>query len=122
MVAAGAGPHRGGTDSEPEPDLAIYAQAPPGGRHQRTALLVVEVAVSSHMVDRNVKAHEYARAAIPTYWLVDVPDGAIEVHTEPGSSGYGCCDLYSEGTSVPSLEGVRDLDVGTLFAAGEGQV
>lgn len=105
-------------DSELEPDLAIYAQAPPAGTHPRTALLVVEVAVSSHMVDRNVKPHEYARAAIPTYWLVDVPGRAVEVRTEPGSSGYGRCDLYSDGALVPSpLQGVEDLDVGTLFAA-----
>lgn len=108
-------------DSEPEPDLAVYEQAPPAGKHQRTALLVVEVAVSSHMVDRNVKAHEYARAAIPTYWLVDVPGRAVEVRTEPGASGgYGRCDLYSEGASVPSpFQGVEDLDVGALFAAPE---
>lgn len=105
-------------NSELEPDLAIYAQAPPAGTHQRTALLVVEVAVSSHMVDRNMKAHEYARAAIPTYWLVDVLGRAVEVRTKPGSSGYGRCDLYPDGTSVPSpLQGVEDLNVGTLFAA-----
>ncbi len=103
-------------DSVPEPDLALIESEPSPDRHPRTALLVVEVAVSSHIVDRGMKASLYARAGVPTYWLVDVPGRAIEVRTAPGSDGYLACETYAVDRSVPSpAEGVDDLDVGSLF-------
>jgi Uma2 family endonuclease len=104
-------------DSEPEPDLAVYADELPIGRHPSTALLVAEVAVGSHKIDRGVKAALYARAGIPVYWLVDVPGRAIEVRTEPGPDGYGRCEVHREGDHVPSpLDGVQDLDITALLA------
>src|SRR6202167_752217 len=60
-------------NSEPEPDIALLAGRPAAGAHPSTALLVVEVAVSSHRLDRGRKAERYAQAGIPEYWLVDVP-------------------------------------------------
>jgi Uma2 family endonuclease len=103
-------------DSEPEPDLALVAEKPPPGRHPRTALLVVEVAVSSHETDRGVKAKQYATAGIPAYWLVDVPGRTVEVRADPGPGGYGRRDVYKVGDHVPSpAEGVADLDVAALL-------
>ncbi len=103
--------------AEPEPDLLIAAHEPPPERHLRVALIVVEVAVSSHRADRGRKAVLYANAGIPTYWLVDVPGRAIEIRTEPGSDGYAHCEIHREGSVVPSpLEGVDDLDVAALLA------
>jgi len=108
-------------DSEPEPDLAVIAQEPPAGQHPGTALLVVEVAVSSHAIDRNVKARLYARASIPVYWIIDVPGRTVEVRTQPGPDGYGHCEPYREGSLVPSpLEGVEDLDIAALLADVKG--
>lgn len=108
-------------DSEPEPDLAVYEGPPPPGQHQRSALLVVEVAVNSHMIDRNAKARQYARADVPVYWLVDVPGKAVEVRTRPGPDGYEHCDTYREGTRIPSaLADVRELDVAALFDGLDG--
>lgn len=104
-------------DSEPEPDLAVFAEEPPPDRHPSTAELVVEVAVSSQMIDRNVKATKYALAGVRTYWLVDVPASAVEVRTEPGSDGYADCQIYREGSLVPSpLQDVSDLDIAALLA------
>jgi Uma2 family endonuclease len=104
-------------NAEPEPDLVLAARKPPTGRHLRSALLVIEVAVSSHMIDRNVKAELYARAGVPTYWLVDVPGRAIEVRTEPGPDGYSQCEIHRDDTCLPSpLEGVGDLDIAALLA------
>lgn len=104
-------------DSEPEPDLAVYAKEPPPGQHHRTALLVIEVAVSSQTIDRNVKATKYAAAGIPTYWLVDVPAKTIEVRTEPGPGGYGRCVMHGERDTLTSpLEGVEDVDIAELLA------
>jgi Uma2 family endonuclease len=103
-------------DSEPEPDLALVAEKPPPGRHPRTALLVVEVAVTSHEADRGVKAKQYATASVPTYWLIDVPGKAVEVRSDPGPAGYGRCEIYKVGDRVPSpAEGVAELDVGALL-------
>jgi Uma2 family endonuclease len=74
-----------GQYSEPQPDLAVIA-LPESGRphdHPETALLVVEVSVSSLRHDRKAKAPLYARAGIPEYWIVDVEGRAVEVHLDP---------------------------------------
>lgn len=103
--------------SEPEPDLLVAASEPPPGRHLRSALLAVEVAVSSHRADRGRKATLFSEADIPDYWLVDVPGRAIEVRTQPGADGYAHCEIYREGSLAPSpLDGVDDLDVAALLA------
>jgi Uma2 family endonuclease len=104
-------------DSEPEPDLALIAEEPSPECHPRTALLVVEVSVTSHEVDRGVKAHLYARAGVPAYWLVDVPSRAVEVRSDPGPNGYRRCDIHGVSASVPApVAGIQKLDVGSLFA------
>jgi len=64
-------PLEAGWGSLPEPDLLLTKSVPPLGCHPRTALLAVEVAVTSHREDRGEKAVLYAGAPIPTYWLVD---------------------------------------------------
>jgi Uma2 family endonuclease len=103
--------------SEPEPDLLVAASQPPPGQHLHSALLAIEVAVSSHRADRGRKAALFSEADIPIYWLVDVPGGAVEVRTRPGSEGYGHCEIYHEGSLVPSpLDGVADLDIAALLA------
>jgi len=103
--------------SLPEPDLMLTDVKRSRYRHPRTALLVVEVAVSSHNRDRETKASMYASAPVPIYWLVDVPAKTIEVRAEPGPDGYGRCEIFGAGTKVPSpAEGVPDLDVASLFA------
>lgn len=101
----------------PEPDLALTESRPPRGCHPRTALLAVEVAVTSHQVDRGEKTNMYAGAPAHIYWLVDVPAKTVEVYSDPGSQGYDRCEVYGTGANVPSpVEGVPDLDVASLFA------
>ncbi len=101
-----------------EPDLVLVGRLHPVHRHPRTALLVVEVAVSSHERDRGVKARLYAWAPVPAYWLVDVPGRAVEVRSEPGRWGYSRCKVYGLGDVVPApAEGVPALDVASLFDA-----
>jgi Uma2 family endonuclease len=104
-------------DSEPEPDLALLDREASPKQHPRTAVLVVEVAVTSHNVDRGSKTALYARAGVPTYWLVDVPARAVEVRTEPSANGYGRCEVFYEGAlTLPSVAGVDDLELAALFA------
>jgi Uma2 family endonuclease len=74
-------------DSEPEPDLLIargpglrYFSAHP---HPEDIGLVIEVADTTVSEDRIEKGRLYARAGIPIYWIVNLPEHQIEVYTEP---------------------------------------
>jgi len=74
-----------GPRSQPEPDLTVM----PGEirdaliSHPSTAALVVEIADTSLRLDRHAKASLYARAAVPEYWIVNIPDRVLEVHRDP---------------------------------------
>lgn len=74
-------------DAEPEPDLALVAPGDYRDAHPRSALLIIEVAVSSQLHDRK-KAVVYARAGVAEYWIVDVPRGVLERHLRPSENGY----------------------------------
>ncbi len=75
--------------SEPEPDLAVIRRgAATAAAHPTSAELVVEVAVSSHHLDRGRKAELYAQADVPEYWVVDVPGRAVEAFTAPAGGRY----------------------------------
>ncbi len=76
-----------GPRSKPEPDLAVvtgsfndYKQA-----HPTTDTLVVEVSDTTLAMDRSTKAALYARAGIEDYWIVNLPDGVLEVHRQPAA-------------------------------------
>jgi Uma2 family endonuclease len=108
-------------DSAPEPDVSLIAQEPPPGHHPRTALLVVEVAESTHDLDRGVKAALYARAAVPCYWLIDVPGRTVEVRSEPATDGYRRCERYGVSTQLPPpVLGCAPLAVRWLFERVQG--
>lgn len=103
-------------DSAPEPDLALVDEPATLTRHPRTALLVIEVSVNSHPIDRDAKARIYARAGIPTYWLIDVPAQRVEVRTDPNELGYATVVVHRQSETVPCpLDGVPDLDFGRLL-------
>jgi Uma2 family endonuclease len=74
-------------DSEPEPDGAILRGARGDFRRRKPNLsdvaLVIEVADTTLRRDRSTKKRIYARAAIPVYWIVNLPDRQIEVFTDP---------------------------------------
>jgi Uma2 family endonuclease len=102
-------------DSAPEPDLALVMGNTPDS-HPRTAIVVVEVSASSRDTDRLVKSGLYARAGVPTYWIVDVRDRSVEVRSDPGTDGYRRREVYGVGARVPSpAKGVAELDVTELF-------
>jgi len=93
--------------SEPQPDIALlrrredfYARGPAGPGE---TFLVVEVADSSLVYDRDFKAPLYARAGIPEFWLIDVEAGRITVFREPGPNGYGLVTSISGDESVSPL-------------------
>jgi len=78
-------PMKLGPKSEPEPDLAVISGQMDDAliSHPTTAELVVEIADSSLRLDRHAKASLYARASVPEYWIVNIPDRVLEIHREP---------------------------------------
>jgi Uma2 family endonuclease len=81
--------------SEPEPDFALvrgaqrdYLTAHP---RPRDVGLVVEVADTTLQDDRTLKGALYARVGIPIYWLINLPDGRLEVYTDPSGPDPNPC-------------------------------
>ena len=98
--------------SEPEPDVAVVEGAPRShiARPPITALLVVEVSDSTLASDRDVKAHIYARAGIPEYWIVNLQAGQIEVRRDPRADEtaplgwtYGALQTLGAGDQIAAL-------------------
>jgi Uma2 family endonuclease len=77
------------SDSEPEPDLAVvkgthedFARA-----HPSTAVLVVEIAIST--LERDLKKMAiYAAAGVEEFWLIRPEENFTDVYTLPGPRGY----------------------------------
>jgi Uma2 family endonuclease len=100
-------------NSKPEPDIAVvsgsfsdYKKA-----HPKTASLVVEISDSTLMMDQNAKASLYARAGIPEYWIVNLPERLIEIYRQPGpmpseplGHGYRSLTRSLEGDFIAPLD------------------
>ena len=106
-------------DSMPEPDIVVVPGSESDYRrsHPTTALLAIEVAVSSLVLDRE-KAALYAEANVQEYWIVLATDEAIEVHTAPAESRYTQRRVYERGetlssTALPALH----VELDALFQA-----
>ncbi len=69
-----------------EPDLTVVAGSIRDFTevHPTTAALVVEISDSTLRKDRILKAHVYAQAGLPEYWIVNLVDRQLEVHRDPG--------------------------------------
>lgn len=78
--------------SEPQSDLCLVKARDDFYRHSHPkaddVLLVIEVAESSALRDRIVKAPEYAKALIAELWLIDFPKGLIEIFADPLNGSY----------------------------------
>lgn len=86
--------------SEPEPDVAVV---PPGDydeAHPSAAWLIIEVAASSLTLDRGIKARLYAESCVPEYWVVNLPDRLIEVHSEPVGGAYTRVTPFRPGEAI----------------------
>jgi hypothetical protein len=103
------------TDSQPEPDLAAVRGTVRTyvTRHPVPADvgLLVEVADSSLLRDKADKARIYARAGIVCYWIVNLVDRRVEVHTQPSgptpAPAYASVQAYQPGDLIPlALDGV----------------
>lgn len=90
--------------SEPEPDVAVVQGHWRDYRdfHPSTAALVIEVADTTLLYDRE-KSAVYARAEIPDYWIVNRIDACLEVYREPRNGAYQSRTVLEAGDSVSPL-------------------
>ncbi len=81
-----------GDYSEPEPDIALlkpkandYEDALPTAQD---ILLLIEVADSTLLYDRQIKAPLYAEFAIPELWLIDIQQSTMTIFQQPIDKNY----------------------------------
>ena len=78
--------------SEPEPDFAIVRPDPNRYRDRHPGpqdiLLLIEVADATLTRDRTHKAAIYAKAGIPEYWIIDLPQRQMIVLQDPQGETY----------------------------------
>jgi Uma2 family endonuclease len=86
--------------SEPEPDIAVVPPGDHDAAHPSAAWLIVEVADSSLVKDRTVKGKLYGESGVSEYWVVNLADAIIEVHTEIVGGSYSRVTPYRKGESI----------------------
>jgi Uma2 family endonuclease len=98
--------------SRPEPDLAIVDTDLRG--HPTSALLVIEVALSSRERDLTLKPRLYA-PAVAEYWVLDLSRDHFVVHRDPGDDGYREITVHGRGADLRAqhvaLEPLRIADL-----------
>ena len=106
-------------ESEPEPDGVIVRgdRRTFDLRHPIAAevALVVEVADSSLRLDREVKGPIYARAGIPIYWIINLPEAKVEIYTHP--SGPSDDPKYAERKDCTAADSIPLILDGELIAS-----
>lgn len=97
------------TDSEPEPDVSVvrgrlrdYLKHHP---YATDTCLVVEASETHLAFDRTTKKRLYAAERIPVYWIVNLIDHVLEVHTDPHGNGdqadYATIQRFGPADQVP---------------------
>ncbi len=79
-------------DTEPQPDVAVYRDREDDENYVPAAadiLLLVEIADTTRLFDRNRKIPKYAGEGIAEVWLFDLVAGVVEQYTNPESGIYG---------------------------------
>ena len=114
-------------DSEPEPDVVIARNRSDDyvSSHPLAAdiLLVIEVSDSTLKYDRRTKLSLYAESGISDYWIFNLVDMQLEMHSEPyqkqtGGFGYRAqrVVLPNEVVVIPGFPELS-LDLSTVFPA-----
>jgi Uma2 family endonuclease len=104
-------------DSEPEPDLAVVRgnprDYPHGSPGPQDVALLIEVSDTTLSFDRHFKGPLYARALFPVYWIVNLPEGIVEVYTDPSGPteqpGYRQRQDYGPDDAVPLVLDGREI-------------
>ena len=114
-------PLRLSDDSEPQPDLMLlrpkadrYRSAHP---RSEDVLLLIEVAETTLVFDRETKLPLYAKEGIPEVWILDIDTEQLEIYREPSAGGYRRKLERREADSIaPVALPAAALQVGAVFA------
>jgi Uma2 family endonuclease len=105
------------------PDLAVIPDGDYETERPASALLVVEVALSSLRKDQRVKAPLYAENGVPEYWIVNVDERLLEVHTLPRDGRYTNVATMAIGQTVRLVKfpdvAIDVADVFTVATPGQ---
>ena len=100
--------------SEPQPDVALlqprddfYETAHP---QPQDIFLLIEVADSTVMYDREEKIPLYAEANIREVWLVDINAQIVEVYQQPTGAGYQIIQKFTPGENL-SIAAFPDIKI-----------
>lgn len=117
-------------DSEPEPDVVIARNRSDNylSSHPEPAdiLLVIEVSDSTLKYDRKTKLSLYAESGISDYWIFNLVDIQLEMHSEPYQKQRGGFDYRVKRVVLPNevvvIPGFPDLslDLSAVFPAQSG--
>ncbi|MEG3905518.1 Uma2 family endonuclease [Microcoleus sp. B4-C5] len=117
-------------DSEPEPDVVIARNRSDNylSSHPEPAdiLLVIEVSDSTLKYDRRTKLSLYAESGISDYWIFNLVDIQLEMHSEPYQKQRGGFDYRVKRVVLPNevvvIPGFPDLslDLSAVFPAQSG--
>ncbi|WP_162417829.1 Uma2 family endonuclease [Cyclobacterium roseum] len=94
--------------NEPEPDISLlkyrsdyYSSAHPA---PADVLAIIEVSDASIKFDREIKPPLYASHGIQEYWIIDLGNNWIEVHTNPKKGSYSSIQRYLPGEKISLME------------------
>jgi len=109
---------------EPQPDLTVLRSPRSAyiGRLPQPAdvALLIEIASTSYFYDAGEYLAAYARAAIPLYWIVNLPARRIEVYSDPDAETgtYRTRQDYAPGMAVPLGVGAVAVEEVFRYALG----
>jgi Uma2 family endonuclease len=90
--------------TEPEPDVVLLKPRPDYYAKKKMwaedALLIVEVADTTLLYDRNIKVPRYADAGVPEVWIENLSDDELLVYRDPVGEVYKVSMALHRGESV----------------------
>jgi Uma2 family endonuclease len=108
-------PFAASDDSEPEPDVYVFDREAFDRRLPDRALLVVEISRTSLKRDRSVKLPIYATNGVPEYWIVNLVDREVEVHSQPNGDAYERMELVTmSGVLRPQFDPTIEIAMSSL--------
>src|SRR5437868_3965607 len=88
--------------NQPQPDIFLLRRRSYTTQHAGPAdiFLIIEIADSSLDYDQTVKAALYAGTGVPEYWIADINNDCVWVHTDIQDGVYRAVNQFHRGESI----------------------
>ncbi len=104
---------------EPEPDFSVVRGSRQDYRTRHPGPgeidFLIEVSDCSLSWDRGEKLSAYARAGVPTYWILNLVDRHLEIYSDPKPTGYLDCQIT--GPAGQARVVIDHAEVGVIAVA-----